>query len=274
MPSCARLGVAHDDDGGGAVVERAGVARRHPAALAEHGLELRRAPRASCSARGPSSRRHDGAVGQRDRDDLALEEPVRLALDGAGLGEERELVHLLARDLLELGDVLGGLAHRDVDVGQPALERRPGVRHRGRPRCGARLGVGERLVVRPGVRRAVAVARDGLDARGDEDVALARADRVGGHADRLQRARAVPVDRHAGDVVEAGEHRRDPRDVEAGLAGRLAVAHEDVLDVARVELGDLGEHVSDGERGEVVGTAVHERPLVGPPDRRATRSRR
>jgi len=55
----------------------------------------------------------------------------------------------------------------------------------------------------------------------------------------------------------------------ARLTGRLAVAHEDVLDVGRVELGDLGEHVGDGERREVVGTTVHERSLVGPADRRA-----
>ena len=92
--------------------------------------------------------------------------------------------------------------------------------------------------MRAGVRGAVAVARDGFDARGDEHVALARADRVGGHADRLQRARAVPVDRDPGHVGEAREEGRDARDVEARLAARLPAAHDDVLDVVGVELGD------------------------------------
>ena len=61
---------------------------------------------------------HHGAVGQRHRDDLALEEAVLLGRHGPGLGEQGELVHLLAGDLLVLGHVLGRLAHGDVDVGQ------------------------------------------------------------------------------------------------------------------------------------------------------------
>ena len=81
----------------------------------------------------------------------------------------------------------------------------------GRPRLGdgrarglgALLGVGERGVVRAGVRRAVRVAAHRLHAGGDEDVALAGPDGVGRHADGLQRRGAVAVHRDAGDVVAA-----------------------------------------------------------------------
>ena len=266
----ARLGVAHDDDRGGAVVERARVARGDAPALAEHRLEGREALERRRRPR-PVVDRDDRAVGQGHRDDLALEEATLLALDRALLGEERVLVHLLAGDPLELGDVLGGLAHRDVHVGQPARVGGPRAARSGRPRGRARLGAAERLVVWSRVRGAHSVARDRLDAGGDEDVALAGSDRVRGHPDRLQRARAVAVDGDAGNLVEPREHGRDARDVVAGLTGGLAGPHEHVFDVVRVELGDLGEHVSDHERGEVVGPAVDQRSLDGPADRGAPR---
>ncbi len=49
-------------------------------------------------ARGPSSRAHDGAVGEGDRHDLALEEAVPDAGHGPLLGKERELVHVAPAD--------------------------------------------------------------------------------------------------------------------------------------------------------------------------------
>ena len=74
-------------------------------------------------ARGPSSLRHDGAVGERDRRDLPLEEAVLLRGDRALLRPHRELVHLLAADALDLAHVLRGLTHRDVDVGETGRRR-------------------------------------------------------------------------------------------------------------------------------------------------------
>ena len=65
----------------------------------------------------------------------------------------------------------------------------------------------------------------------DEHVALARLDRVRGHADRLQRRRAVAVDGHA-RRVDAGEDAGDAADVGAGLAGGLPAAPDHVLDEA------------------------------------------
>ena len=68
--------------------------------------------------RGPSSLRHDGAVGERDRRDLPVEEAALLGGDGPLLRAGAPLVHLLAGDALGEHHVLGRLAHGDVDVGE------------------------------------------------------------------------------------------------------------------------------------------------------------
>ena len=118
----------------------------------------------------------------------------------------------------------------------------------------------------PEVGAAVHEPADGLDATGDEDVALAGADRVGGHADGLERRRAVAVDGDA-RCVEPGEQRGDAGQVEPRLARRLGAAPDDVLDLGGIERRDLGEQRLDDAGPEVVGTAVDERALQGPADR-------
>ena len=148
----------------------------------------------------------------------------------ADLRLEGELVLFLPGDLLELGHVLGGLAHRDVDVGEDSLERRPGRARLRRALGGPALGRGERLVVRADIGGTEPVTADRFDAGGDEDVALTGTDRVGGHPDGLERGGAVAVDGHSRHVRQPGEQRGDSADVVAGLTGRLTVAEEDVLD--------------------------------------------
>ena len=68
-------------------------------------------------------------------------------------------------------------------------------------------------------------------------------------------------------TVQAGQEGGHPGHVVAGFAGRLAAAHHEVLDLGRVELGDLGQDLGDDVGGEVVGAAGHEGTLVGPTDR-------
>ena len=214
--------------------------------------------------RGPSSLVDDGAVLEGDGDDLALEEAVALGLDGPLLAEGGELVHLLAGHLLVLGHVLGRLAHGDVDVGQP-LRGRPRVGDLRGPGLRPALGLGEGRVVGPGVRRAVLEPAHRLHAGGHEDVALAGPDGVGGHADGLEGGGAVAVDGHAGHV-QSGQEGGHPADVVAGLARRLAAAHDEVLDLGGVELGDLGQDLGDDVGRQVVGSARHQRALVGTTD--------
>src|SRR5207244_3060339 len=205
-PEVAGARVAHHDYGRRAVVERAAVPGRDLAVGTEHRLQLRELLGRRVGPRAVVLVDH-GAVRQLDGDDLALEEAPLLCLDGAVLRQGGELVHLLARDVLELGDVLGRLTHRDVDVGV-AVGRVPrplaALGALGAAQTGVlELGV---LGVGPAVGVALAEPAHTFDAGGDERVALTRLDRVRRHTDGLQRRRAVARDRGAGDVLEAGEH--------------------------------------------------------------------
>jgi len=110
------------------------------------------------------------------------------------------------------------------------------------------------------------VGRDGLDAAGDEDVALAGLDGVVGHPGRLYARGAEPVDRRAGQVVVPGQDGDDPRKVGALLAGRLGAAPVEVLDDRRVELRHLLEEGPDEGHRQVIGADVLERSLEGAPN--------
>jgi hypothetical protein len=138
----------------------------------------------------------------------------------------------------------------------------------GRPAAlgGTGFGIGEQRVVRTGVGRAVLEPADRLDARAQEHVALTGLDGVAGHADALERRRAVPVHGDTGHV-DPGEHRGHAGHVVARLAARLPAADDDVFDLCRVERGDPLEDRLDDRCGQVVGPAVDQRPLVRPPDR-------
>ena len=248
MPELARARVRHHDDRRRAVVQRARVARRHLPARLEHGLELRellerrRAPRAVVGG---------DAVPRRD---LALEEAGVLRGDRALLRALRVAVHVLARDVPLLRDVLRRQPHRDVDV----RDRRV---------------VAEQLRVQLlRVLRIAAHLRRRLDAGRHERVALAGADRVEGHADRLQARRAEAVHGRAGNRLgQPGEQRRAAREVHPLPLLRKAAADHHVDDLAAVELGHLLQRGVDRERDEVVGTRVDERALARAADRRARR---
>ena len=160
-------------------------------------------------ARGPSSFVTTVPSGERDRRDLPLEEAVLLRRrPRAAATARRTRPSPRASTLLDLGA-------RSPRSGPSRCRRRAGrsaASTCGWPPLGARLrarvGLGELRVGRAGVGRAVLEAAHGLDAAGDEHVALAGLDRVRGHADRLQRRRAVAVDGDARARRHAGEDRR------------------------------------------------------------------
>src|ERR1700685_4060331 len=170
---------------------------------------------------GAATGRHDGAVRQRHRHDLALPEPVGEGLLGQVLGPDAEFVLLQPGDPACRGDVLRGLPHRDVDVVELAGRARGVPRRLG---LGGRLGPGLRgvkgRVLRVGQRVAASLGEpgDALDPAGDEHVALAGLDRVVGHPGGLQRGRAVAVDGGTWHGVEAEQHGGHPGDVEPLLA--------------------------------------------------------
>ena len=245
-PSSLACLLGHDDHRGGPVVQRARVAGRDLPARLEDGIQ-----RGERLERGAPARPVVG-IGAVPGRDLAREEARVLSGDGALLRALREAVHVLARDVPSLGDVLGGQAHRDVDVGD-------------------RRVVAEQLRMQLlGVLRVAVDLGDRLDAGSDEGVPLAGLDRVKGHPDRLQRGGAEAVDRRARDGVgQIGEQSCAAAEVHAlPLLGEAAADH-DVVDLTAVELGHLLQRGVDREADEVVGPRVHERPLLGAPDRRA-----
>ena len=262
------LGVGHHHNRGGAVVERAAVARGDQAVGAEHGLEVGHGLVGDPGARAVVGRDHR-AVGRRHRGDLPRPEPVVDGLLGEVLAAYAELVELAAGDAARLGEVLGGLAHRHVDVGHAAVLAwvvPGGSALRGLH--GARLGVAEHRVVRvgPAVRGAGGEPRHGLDAGRDEHVALAGLDRVEGHPRRLHRRGAVAGDRRGRHVVHVVEDVDDPGHVEAALAAGQAAAEVDVVDRVPVESGHLVEGGAHDGGGEVVGTQVLQGALAGAAD--------
>ena len=270
MPSAVGPGVGHDDQRGRAVVERAAVARGDPAVRAEHRFEL--ADRLVAHPRPwPVVGADLGAVGQGDRGDLAGEEPVGDGLLGQVLRAHAEPVHVLAGDALEQGEVLRGLAHRDVDVRQVLVLA--GIVPVGRALLGdvrgAVAGVGEDRVAGVGQRVGAALREPGhrLHPGRDEHVALAGPDRVQGHPGGLQRGGAVPGDGGAGQPVVAEQHRDHPGHVEPLLAAGQPAAEHQIVDLGRIELWHLGQRGPHQLHGQVIGPDRGERPLERATDR-------
>ena len=92
-----------------------------------------------------------------------------------------------------------------------------------------------------------------LDAAGDEEVAVARGDRVAGGDDGREPGRAEPVDGHARDRLgQPREQRGHPRDVAVVLARLVRAAEVDVLDLGRVHARALdrrGDHLAARSSG-------------------------
>ena len=213
----ARLG--HHQRGGGAVVERAGVAGRHAAAVAEDRLQAARASRrvdAGARRLVGSMQRRRSATGTISR---ALN-PLSRAGARALLGALGEAVHLLARDAEVVGDELGRHPHRH----EHAADVSPGA-------AGSSSGlVGESSMPRP-TRETDSTPTTTNVSPSPSAIAWAAA------AQRLQR------DAHRRVIVCAGTWCGSPAstrdaaaDVVALLAPRERAAADHVVDLGRVQL--------------------------------------
>ena len=203
------------------------------------------------SARGCSSRSIVDRLALRlrhhHRHDLVHEAAFLDGRDRALVRSQRELVLLLARHAASLGDVLAGLTHRvgvvhlgQVRVGEAPAEGR--VEHLARAALVGGLGLGH------DVRR----AGHRLDAAGNERVAVAGHDRVGGRVDRLESGAAQPIDRLAGDLDrKAGKQRGHAGHVPVVLAGLVGAAEDHVLELARLDARSLDRGL-DRDRGKIV----------------------
>ena len=211
-PSALAFVVAHDDDGGGAVVQRAGVAGGDQAVRAEDRLEAGHALDRDAGA-GAVVLVDDGAVLQRVRRDLALPEAVGDGLLGAGSATGRR-TRPCPRGRCS------SRARRSRRSGPSRCRRRArwpssrGSCHSVTPPASATVGAlpGRRrrtgFLASAVVGHAGAEAGHGLDAGRDEGVALAGLDGVERHPGRLQRRRAVAVDGRAGQRSRSRASRR------------------------------------------------------------------
>src|SRR5690606_13525240 len=257
----------HDHRGRGAVRQLAGVAGGDEAALldllaaAEHRLQRRQALKRGVGAvalvlrqgdlfgRGLAGGLVDDLHGGGHRRDLGVEPPLGLGPGGALLGLQGVFVLGLAADPVALGDDLGRLQHRHVDVRVQRLE----------------IGVLEAeqvhvLVLHQGDR--LQPAADGDDLAVVNDLLRRRGD---GH----QARGALPVQAHAGGGRrQAGGQRGLAADVGAGRALLQGGAHHYVLDLGRVDPGAL-HRVADGVTAQLLGLGVVEGPAIGPAARRA-----
>ena len=197
-----------------------------------------------------------------DREQLVVEASRRGRCGPAALGAEPERVLVFTRNIPPLCDVLAGLAHR--------LEREHPLQARIR-KAPAERRVPHRLIAawertlwfRHDKRR----TRHRFDAARDEQIAVARSDRVTCGDDRGEAGCAEAVHRHAGDGLgETREQRSHSRNVAVVLARLVGGAEPDILD--RVG-GNAGACDGFGDHGgrHVVGTNVCECTAVAP-DRR------
>ena len=156
-----------------------------------------------------------------DRNDLLLEDPLRDGALGLLLALSREVVLLLARDAVVLGDVLGGDAHVDVleGVHQPVMHHRVDHLRVAHARAEATAG---HQVGRP---------RHVLHAAGHDDVRVARPDDLRRQRDGLQARAAEHVDGRRGHLDrQPGSDRGLARGVLAE-AGLQHAPEQDLLDL-------------------------------------------
>ena len=243
----------------GPVVDAAGVARRDGPALAEGRPQLRQGLYRSLAGMLVTID-HDRIafpLCNRDRHDLLV---VAALGDGGGrvaLARQGEGVLFLAADAQLLGHVLARLAHRirvmpgrQGRVDEAPAQRR--VDEFARPALVGCLGL-EHHVGRSGHR---------LHAAGDENVAVADGNRVGGRIDRLEPTAAQAVDGEPGDLHrQPGQQEGHASDVAVVLAGLVGATHDHVLDQRRVDTR-TGDERADDRGSQIVGPDRRQRPAV------------
>ncbi len=103
---------------------------------------------------------------------------------------------------------------------------------------------------------------DALDAAADSARHALVDDATGGDGNRLQSRRAGPVDRRRRRRHgQPGLQRALARDIHAGVALRVAAAHNDVFDLGRIDTG-ASDGVADDVGAEGLPGRVIERTLV------------
>ena len=147
-----------------------------------------------------------------------------------------------------------------AEVDHPRIHQTPAERRVREHALAAREGLGR-------LERDERGAAHALDAAGDDQVGLARADASRGVVHRLEPAAAEAVHGHAGHGLgQAGEERGHAPDVAVVLARLVRRAEDHLVDLAVADVGPLEDRADDVRR-EVVRTDLCERAAV-PAERR------
>ena len=219
-----------EHDGGCAVIDAAGIARRDGAVLLEHGLEhAELLERGALGVLVGVEGDHVALHLDLDRDDLALEAAFADRRGGAGLALEREGVLLVAGDLVLGGDVLR--RHTHMAGAERAGER---AHHHVDGRSVAHL------LAPAGGRQAVGPARHALGTAGEAEFRIAVGERLDHRDDCLGARAAEPVDVHRGGLIRhAGIDGRGTREIHVARLGVDDMAVDHVADLARLDAGAL-----------------------------------
>ncbi|MCY1416646.1 hypothetical protein D9M71_321620 [compost metagenome] len=240
---CLGLGSAHQQYGGGAIVERGGVAGGDAAVLLERRLQLGQRVGGSAGAHlliGVEG--HGLALALRDqyRSDFRLEAAGLDGFGGLALRFGGEGVLLLAADAVLLHQVLGGDAHVVVVEGIPQAVVDHAVDHLGVAHAQAGAGAGHDVG-----RQAHAFL-----AAGDDRLGVAAADRLGRQVQGLEAGAADLVDGHRRYADrQAGLDRGLARGVLAGACGK-GLAEDHFVQLFRSEAG-LFEQAADHRSAEI-----------------------
>src|SRR5437867_316166 len=219
-----------------------------------------------------------------DGADLSSEPAIVPACRRALVAPKGPRVLLLARDGVDRGHALGGLAHGQT--GRGLADARGDRSDVGRPDVGEAPGfIGQALGLRGGDQRACEAwgererdVGERLAPAGDDDVGVTACNVVGGARDRDARGRARQPDGERGDASGHRE-REDQLACEVVVRDRPRdVAEDDLVDLTRIDLGASERlrggrscEVEDVELGEG-GSRLHER-RPGTPEYQRTRHR-
>ena len=206
------------------------------------------------SARGDSSRRMTMGspffCGTSIGKNLRFDEAGVHGVHGSLMAFEGELILLLARDFVFLGDEFGGHAHVEVFVNVPKAVVNHGIDDLAIADAVAGARAGQQI-------RAVG---HGLHAAGDDDFAFAEHHALRGQRDGFESRAADFVDGHGGDArVQAAAQRRLPRRILA-QARLHDVAHDDFVDRVRLDAG-AARGFGDDSRAKLGGRKGRERAL-------------
>ena len=257
----------HHQQGGGPVVDAAGITGGHRTALAEGRAQFAHVFQGGGQFIGAVAlfvagvfvrihyQRIAFALGDGDRNDLIGKASGIDGVDGAAMAFDGKGILFLAADLHLIGNVFRRLAETDDRIHLVHLRIVETPADGGVPHSGvAHLWRPLRFRHGPGG------PAHAFDAAANENIAFLGKDCLGCLIDGLQGRRTISVDGNAGHFLgETGQQNRHAGDVPVVFTGLVAAPGIDVIEQCRIDAGAFHEGFID-IRQQVVGADTGKRP--------------